>query len=168
MKIRGFTSLKCLAARVPATMIILLWMLLAAPLAEVSAANPMAINGIAVGAQSGSLSYGTAGSATFQITVTGGGGGVPLSTLSVTGLPADTTSGFSSNTVTCPTNGCSATSQLTVTTTAATRAIAGQIFTIHATGTFDRYAPAHTPRQRSRRTRFGRCPRGSVRRGRPC
>ena len=79
-----------------------------------------------VGAQSGTLTYGTAGSATFAVTVTGSGSGGQTDAYSVTGLPTGATGTF----VPADASSGALTSTLTVTTTSATPAGSSTI-TVH-------------------------------------
>jgi len=57
------------------------------------------VNGITIGAQTGTLTYGTAGSDTFQVTLTTSGGGTSTVNLTVTGLPAGATTSPASVTI---------------------------------------------------------------------
>jgi phosphotransferase system IIA component len=80
------------------------------------------VNGVTVGTQTGTLLAGSAGSATYSITLTKmTGGASPDATLTIGGLPGGATSSFSPNPV--PMNGGGPfNSILTITTTAATPA----------------------------------------------
>jgi hypothetical protein len=98
-------------------------------------AKQLVVSSVAVSAQSGTPTSGTAGTATYTVTVNGIDGatnGAGKVTLAVTGLPATGVS-YSPNTAT----NCSAPScaiPLTITTTAAASAVANQAFTVTATG----------------------------------
>lgn len=95
---------------------------------------------VGVGAQSGSLTYATAGSVTFVVTVTKANQGTNniantvIVNLSASGLPAGATASFSPSTLswlgTAQTG--PKTSTLTITTTAATPAVTAQSFTVLA------------------------------------
>ena len=79
------------------------------------------IGGVSVAAQSGTLTYGTVGSATFVITVNKLLNGILKASLSATGLPAGATTSFSSNPASAG-GGTDPTSTLTVTTSVSTPA----------------------------------------------
>jgi hypothetical protein len=87
--------------------------------------------GVSVGAQVGILTYGTAGSVTYTITVSWKGGGQPQ-TLTITGLPVGASGVFVPPTV----SSGSTTSTLTVSTSSATPAGA-HTFTVSAGGQSD-------------------------------
>jgi len=80
------------------------------------------IGSITVGAQTGSLTYGSASSATYTVTVTGSGAGGVTATLGITGLPAGASGTFSPASVTV--NNSSANSTLTITTSTSAQAAA--------------------------------------------
>src|SRR5262249_19239753 len=89
---------------------------------------------VAVGAQTGTLTAGTAGSATYSVTVSRNGatGTAFTANLSATGLPAGAAASFNPSTVSFANGDTSKTSTLTVTTTSA--AAAGSTpFTVRAT-----------------------------------
>ena len=95
-----------------------------------------AVGSVSVGAQSGPLTAGTAGSTTYSVTVTRGGatGGAFDAALSTSALPAGASGTFSPSTVSFAAGDTSKTSTLTVTTTAA--AVAGtSAFTVKAENT---------------------------------
>ncbi len=80
-------------------------------------------NPLVVSAQSGALSQGTAGSATYIVTVNRSGGTPATATMSVSGLPAGATGAFGTPSAWTPATGTgSQTVTLTVTTTAAATA----------------------------------------------
>ena len=129
MKIQAFTGMRRGCGRGVAAILIAMLLLAALPAARVSAWPALAIISIGVDPQVGTLTYGTAGSATFLVTITSDTD-IPSSTLSVTGLPAGATDAFSTNPVSCTGAGCFVTSTLTVSTAATTFAVTGQSFTV--------------------------------------
>ncbi|MGZ6317248.1 MAG: YDG domain-containing protein, partial [Anaerolineales bacterium] len=134
MKIQAFTGLGHFITRATALLLVTLLLLAALPAVGASARPALSIISIGVGSQAGTLTYGTAGSATYAVTVTSDTD-VPSSTLSVTGLPAGATGSFSPNPVSCAGVGCVATSTLTVSTTTAAFAVTAHSFTVDSTGT---------------------------------
>ncbi|HEX9044701.1 MAG TPA: S8 family serine peptidase, partial [Candidatus Limnocylindrales bacterium] len=88
------------------------------------------LTSILVGAQSGTPTYGTSGSATYQVTVNGSGSG--SITVGVTGLPSSTTFAPTGRSCNASNNGCNFT--LTITTAASTPAVTSQAFTVTVTG----------------------------------
>ncbi|MDB5350212.1 MAG: putative hemagglutinin-related protein [Planctomycetota bacterium] len=94
----------------------------------------LSLTGISVAAQVGALTYGTAGSVTFVITVTRGNNGsdsIPL--FVTTTLPSGATSSFSPTPISFSGNTKSETSTLTISTSATTPA-ATTTFTVQASG----------------------------------
>ncbi len=152
MKIRAFTSMKYSSTRVAAAAVILFLLLAALPAERASASLPISINTIAVGSQSGTLTYGTGGDATFLITITSGNGAngdVPSGTLSVSGLPSGATSAFSPNPTDACTGDCFVTSTLTISTADSTPAVTAQSFTVHSDATTQTGSGALTVNRRA-------------------
>ncbi len=107
------------------------------PLVGPYVAAAASITSISVGAQSGTLTYGTSASATFAVTVTGSGTG--FITIGVTGLP--TGASFSptrvpaTGTQNCSSNGCNFSLTITTTGSGVSRTPAGSsTFTVSVTG----------------------------------
>lgn len=87
---------------------------------------------VTVGAQSGSLTAGTAGSATYLITVNSNGGAFTAN-LTLPSLPSGVTGSFTSSSLSFLGSDHSKSTTLTLTTTAAAAATAGTFFTVTAT-----------------------------------
>jgi len=90
------------------------------------------ISSITLGSQSGTVTYGTSGSVTYNVTVNTNGNGNLSTTLSVTGLPAGASPSWSA-TMPVTISSSSANYTLTITTSASTPA-ANSSFTVKATG----------------------------------
>ena len=127
MNNQALTSRAQRAARL-ASLLLLIALWAALPLNRAAALRPMAITSIVVGPQTGALTYGTVGSATFAIAVTADTD-MPSTTLIVSGLPSGVTGNFSPTAVAC-TGGVCDTSTLTLSTTAAAFAVTGHTFTV--------------------------------------
>lgn len=84
-------------------------------------ASALNLHSVSVGSQTGSLTFGTASSVTFTVTVRPTGSGALYVALSVSGLPTGATGSFSSNCLTFSSS-TNQTPTLTITTTAATPA----------------------------------------------
>src|SRR5438552_1025003 len=101
--------------------------------ADVKFTDSITLTSVNVGSQVGSLSAGTAGTATFPVCVNYNGNNSTIAFSVISGLPAGVSASFSpnniSNPVKCPTNA----TTLTLTTTAATPA-GTYAFTVQATG----------------------------------
>jgi hypothetical protein len=88
---------------------------------------------ISVGAQSGTPTYGTVGTATYQVTVTGSGSGGITVVFTTNGLPSGASAAFNPTSVTVN-NGGNATSTLTVTTATSTPASNALVFSVGSSG----------------------------------
>src|SRR5437773_2516875 len=93
--------------------------------------NPK-VGTVTVGAQAGTLTYGTGNSVTYPITVARAANGTLSVTLSVTGLPAGATASFSPNPISANGNNPLPSATLTITTIATTPA-GSPTFTVKAT-----------------------------------
>ncbi len=91
------------------------------------------VSAVTVGAQTGTLTYGTAASATYNVTISGQGAGGLTVTPTVSGLPAGVTYSFNPVSVTVN-NNTSQSTTLTLTTSASTAATTGATFTVNASG----------------------------------
>ena len=101
----------------------------------VFAAPSLSLQSVAVSLQSGTPTYGTAGSATFTVTVTRSSGTPNTVTMSISGLPAGATGTFGAPSAWSPASGTgSRTYQLTINTTAALAA-GSYAFNVQASGT---------------------------------
>ena len=118
-------------------LVILASMLMTALVSNVTpaaAAPALNLQTVTVGAQSGTLTAGTAGSATFTVTVTRSQGSPNTTTMSISGLPAGATGSFGTQSAWSPSNGTgSRTVPLTINVTAAVAA-GSYNFTVQASG----------------------------------
>lgn len=99
------------------------------PIAAFAAAAT--ITSVTVGAQTGTLTAGTSGSATYLVTVVRSGNGNDTANLSVSaGLPANVTASFSPTSLSYSGNNATSTATLTLTTTSTTTAQVATSFTV--------------------------------------
>jgi len=114
-------------------LVVLAAMLMAALLSSVTPALAN-LQSVSVGAQSGPLTAGTAGSATFTVTVTRSSGSPNTTTMSISGLPAGATGAFGAQSAWSPPSGTGTrTVPLTINVTAAVAA-GSYSFTVLASG----------------------------------
>jgi hypothetical protein len=100
----------------------------------VAAAPLLNLQSVAVGAQSGTLSAGTAGSVSYTVTVTRSSGSPNTTTMSISGLPAGATGSFGTQSAWSSNTGTGTrTVPLTINTTAAV-AVGSYTFTVQASG----------------------------------